>query len=185
MPGPSQARNNYLMATRGTKDPRSQVTRPIVTRPQNVYAQAVAPVRAAAPVAPARSLFEDPAYLAFQRTLGASETSLGLQRQASIDSLNQMNALRLTNLAERGEESRSKMGSNALSRGIYRSGVFLNALGKNKAEELRQGAETNLDTSNQVAGIQNQYAQNIAQLYQRNAEQGLTTAYNNRLLGAA
>lgn len=123
-------------------------------------------------------LGQDPAYLAFLRSLGAERDDLQDVAGERKNLVNRELGRRLPEVSMMGDETRRGITGNFLDRGLFRSGQHESALGRQRQAEAQavsglegaaadQNSMTDADLLRQLAGIQ-----------RRTADGALTTAGN-------
>lgn len=125
---------------------------------------------------PARSLAEDPAYLAFLRAIGAEDTEDVEQTNLSADRLRRQAALRLPEIAEAGQISREGVSAGFEDRGLYRSGQHEVALARQRAAEARQVGAVQSGVTEGTSDLEARLARQRAARTRRKAEAGLSTS---------
>ncbi|MGH9266738.1 MAG: hypothetical protein ACRD0D_01020 [Acidimicrobiales bacterium] len=142
---------------------------------------ALVPLGAAAPAASAgaaRSLGEDPAYLAFTRALGAEEAEAAGEAQARTSALRRALGMRLPQIAEAGERAREAVGAGFESRGLFRSGARLGSLARQRAAEAAEAAGAVSATAEAQSDLERALARSRAARARQLSERGLSSAYS-------
>ena len=127
---------------------------------------------------PSVSLAEDPAYQAFLRALGVEDAEDAADTTARTDALNRQLALRLPEVTEAGEDSRTAISGAHEARGLYRSGSREVALARQRAEEGRAVAGLESSAADQTAQYVRDLARRRAERARRTAEAGLVAGGN-------
>ena len=126
--------------------------------------------------APAPSLGENPAYLAFLRATGAEEADAAASTQQRIDQLNRDLARQLPLVTEQGGRTRQQISGGYESRGLFRSGEHETRLGLQRADEARETSMLQGVTGDQVGQLQAELARRRADIARRRTEAGLQAA---------
>lgn len=138
----------------------------------------------APPPAPAASLAQDPAYLAFMRQLEDDDASAAATTQTRVDALNgQLNTL-LPDIARQGAQERQGIDNSFESRGVLRSGARLERLGDQAQTQAGREAQARAGVAGNVADLQAQLAERRRQNAMRRSEAGLSSANRLYLQGA-
>lgn len=170
MPGPSKARNNYLIQTRGAADPRLAYNPAIAMQsgytPTNVSPAirqaytalglpAPEPAPAPAPLAPLPQLTleTDPSYLTYLRSIGLREEDARATAARQISRVQRDVAGAVPDIQEQGVEARRGIGDGFEARGVFRSG-----------ERLRDQALQQRDETKRIAGVYQQGADSESDL---------------------
>jgi len=127
---------------------------------------------------PSVSLAEDPAYLAFLRALGVEDAEDAADTQARTDALGRQLSMRLPEVAEAGEDSRSAISGSFESRGLFASGGREVALARQRADEGRTVAGLESTVADQSAQYARELARRRAERARRTAEAGLLAGAN-------
>lgn len=138
---------------------------------QQLAAQQPAQAQTAPP-----SLASDPAYLAFQRALGAERTTAQRNTQDQTDAINRSTALRLPQLAEQAAYGRERISGSYEDRGLLRSSQHETALARAREAEGNASANLQDQASQRIAALQQGLAGQETGFDTRLAEQNLAAA---------
>lgn len=125
---------------------------------------------------PGGNLAQDPAYLAFLRSIGAEESdvrSLAADRTSLIQRELQR---QLPQITMQGDETRRGITGNFLDRGLFRSGGHADALGRQRAAEGTAIGALEGTAADQVTSLQSDLLRRLAELQRRRADTALNTA---------
>lgn len=121
---------------------------------------------------------QDPAYLAFLRSIGIEKAELNQSAEDRIGVINREITRRLSDILRGGEYAREGISGNYESRGVYRSGKHEQSLARQRADEGAQAASLQGAGADQVFLIRQELARRLAAAERQGAEAGLSAAGN-------